>query len=154
MADLRETTEHQAYMLAHLAHMIGARTIVEAGTYKGATAFALGVVNRYAAVHTFDPHDHGVGWMPHNVHVHRCDFLWMLEYVDDVDFAYIDATDAEHGTRYRWECADAVLDLLNPRGIIAFDDTWTDWDGVDEIRGLCQINIQAQKGLSIYQKPE
>jgi len=157
------TDEAQAQVMAWLARMIGARVIVEAGTYHGAATRILAEVNPAAVVWTADPYTSPtfVG----NVIFQRRDFLEMLADISEpIDFAYIDATPPdEHGTkhtyRYRLKCGLAVAERLSPHGIICFDDTnpapWREpFPELGEIQEFCQINLNALKGLSIYQRTE
>ena len=148
-----ETGRAQCRVLGGLAGMIGAKVIVEAGTYTGVAARALAEMNPTAVVYTADVEDLA-GNLPVNVVRYVGPFEDMLAGIDSVDFAYIDATGSGNDTDLRRRHGQLVLAKLTPRGIIAFDDTWTDWAGVEWIRDLCQINVQACKGLSLYQRPE
>lgn len=144
-------------VLAGLAKMIGARTIVEAGTYRGAAARALGKHNPEARVWTADIVEHpAVEDLPPNTRYYHGDFVDMLHAIEQpIDFAYIDASGPSNkDTELRWSHAIHVLPRLSPRGIIAWDDTWTDWHGVYKIRAFANMNILALKGLSLYQHPE
>lgn len=148
------TDRAQALMMAQLARMLDAKVIVEAGTHMGSTAVTLALENPTAVVRTADINrpPKMVGWPP-NLHFHLGDFGEMVSGMKDIDLAYIDATGPGRYTRLRWEHAQIVLPKMAPHGIICFDDTLTEWDGVAEIRDLCQINIHALKGLGIYQCP-
>lgn len=147
-----QTGPAQIGVLAHLALMIDARVIVEAGTFTGVTAKGLAAVNPQAHVYTADVN--AVDVSGPNLTFYHGPFEAMLAGLDEVDFAYIDATGEGNDTDLRRRHGQMVLEKLTPRGIIAFDDTWTDWDGVEWIRELCPLNLQAKKGLSIYQRPE
>jgi predicted O-methyltransferase YrrM len=148
------THTEQAYMMAWLAHMIEARVIVEAGTYKGKATRIFAEVNPNAKVYTADI-EYYAPELPASVVYHRGDFADMVRAIPSIDFAYIDASGRSNlETRLRWDHAQLVLPKLSPRGIIAFDDTLSEWDGVREIREFCQINLRALKGLSLYQRPE
>ena len=150
------TDPSQCMVLAGLAAMIGAETIVESGTYKGAATRALAEANPKARVWTADLVEYPeVADLPPNTRFYHGDFMDMLTAIQQpINFAYIDASGADNKqTRLRLTHSIAVADRLSPGGIICWDDTWTDWDGVKEIREFAQINLLAQKGLSIYQKP-
>lgn len=156
-ANAKMTDPAQCMVLAGLANMIGARTIVEAGTYRGAAARALGEHNPEARVWTADIVERPeVEDLPPNTRFYHGDFVDMLHAIKQpIDFAYIDASGASNReTELRWSHALHVLPKLSPRGIIAWDDTWSQWEGADKIRAFANINILALKGLSLYQKPE
>ena len=146
------TWPDQQTFLATLARGIGAKTIVESGTYLGGTTKVLAEHNPEADVWTSDIVDHKVK-LPANCHFYCMDFAQMIElFVPTIDFAYIDASGATNReTWLRKEHGELVLDRLTPGGIIAWDDTWSEWEGVDWIRDLCQINLRVWKGLSLYQ---
>jgi predicted O-methyltransferase YrrM len=153
--------------MAWLARMIGAKVIVEAGTYGGAATRILAEVNPHATVWTADPMRHSnISLMldDHpNIIYHEGDFIEMLERVPVIDFAYIDATTPEeHGTAhtysYRHRSGQAVAERLSPNGIICYDDTnpkpWREpFPELALIQDFCQINLRALKGFSIYQSP-
>lgn len=154
------TDDSQSYTMAYLAQMIGAKIIVEAGTYMGAATNILARVNPEATVYTADPHT-SPNLTESNIVFYRGDFLEMLgEIQDPVDFGYVDATPLdEFGTErtynYRWLCGLAIQEKLSPGGLICFDDTdpapWRmPFIELGYIKNMCQINLTALKGFSIY----
>lgn len=146
------THPEQAEMLAWLARMVRAETIVEAGTYKGMTACALGLANPDATVWTADLVRKPIE-LPPNVIYHVGLFEDMLTLIEEpICFAYIDASGPGNtDPALRARLFELVRPRLRPNGIIAVDDTWDDWPGAAKIRSYCQLNLRALKGLSLYQ---
>ena len=159
------TNNEQAQVMAWLARLTKSRVIVEAGTYYGATTKVLASANPYATVYTADPYT-SPRFKETNVVFHQGDFLEMLDIygLDQIDFAYIDATPIEeHGTehsyRYRYRCGMECAKRATPNGIICFDDTnpapWKKpFRELEQIKEMCQLNIKALKGFSVWYKEE
>lgn len=167
--DTEATDPAQCDLLYALVRCVKPKTCVEAGTYKGHGALAIAralQANNSGWLYTADPHDYGqmaelsgVG----RVTYFAQDFLQMLDGLDSVDFAYIDAsgwgaTGRDASLRVRH--FDAVLPKLNPGGLILVDDTacdkWNDGEGgrsVQRIRERC-ANFRFLRGLSIYEAPK
>ena len=130
------TWPDQQQLLGLLARGIGAKSIVEAGTYRGETALVLSLMNPDAHVWTADPVDHGQEYLNErdNITYVRADFLEMLEFVPVVDFAYIDASGVDNtDTMLRYEHALAVWEKLSRGGMIVFDDMASDCHGQELI---------------------
>ena len=124
--------------------------IVEAGTYRGLGAVAMATAvrdhNMRAHVWTADVRDYGQAarmrehGVEHLVTCCQCDFTEMLTRLPRVpDFAFVDsgAVVDEDGTLTNTEPALRLRHFqsltLAPGGLIAVDDTASEWPGRDEI---------------------
>lgn len=98
------------------------------------------------------------------------DFL--ADYDGSIDFVYLDAFDFEHGKhsehrreQYRkhlgtdisdeacWRmheiCAEILVKRMQPGGIVALDDTWTDEDGNYQGKGKLAMSLLLESGFEI-----
>jgi predicted O-methyltransferase YrrM len=155
----------QCELLAALVRCAKPRVVVEAGTYQGHGAIyiarALAESGPTGHLWTADPNDWGqvatLAGYP-NVTYCRENFLTMLDRLDSVDFAYIDAS-AGRDASLRVKHFEAVLPKLSPGALVLVDDTladdWSDGEGgrsVLRIRERC-FNLRFLRGLSIFQAP-
>jgi predicted O-methyltransferase YrrM len=162
--DGHASAPEQVELLCALIRCQKPEIVVEAGTYRGHSAYRIGETLAEMGkgqLFTADPCNHGQGTLLaklERVIFWPTDFLTMLEGSPKVDFAYIDATDhsKRDGARLRWEHFEAVRAKLRPGGIICVDDTaaddWADGENgrsVERIRERC-VNFTFLRGLSIY----
>lgn len=163
-----ETDDHASHpanidLACMLVLFTEARTIVEAGTYKGHFAFAVANILRllgHGMVYTADIEDRipecawqDVPELAARVSYHRGDFLTMLADVPgEVDLAYIDASDKDN-PHLRWEHAEAAYHRLRLGGLLLVDDTAAeDWGDARSFREWASIQLPQHRGLTIVQK--
>lgn len=144
---------------------------VEAGTYRGHAAIAIGQGLRFngtGTLFTADPHDHGQqdaireAGLEKRVECCRMDFVEMLDAIGgEIDFAYIDASGMERpkDASLRLPHFQAAKDRLAKGGLVCVHDTqmfdWSDGKGGDTvhaIRDQCDVTLAFGKGLSLYQR--
>jgi len=158
----------QCELLAALVRCHKPQTVVEAGTYRGHASIYIANAleqNGCGMLHTSDPYDFGQEKtlkLVARVQYWPTDFLKMLDDIDSIDFAYIDASEWGPNGRdasLRVRHFEAVLPKMTSGGLILVDDTaaddWNDGEGgksVLRIRERC-MNFQFLRGLSIYQAP-
>lgn len=148
-----------------LASMIAAlqpRVIVEAGTYRGHGAFAMGEAllrdKIEGHIHTADVEDHYVydaldrAGLGQYVTFYHGRFEHMLELVQGpIDLAFIDASEEENAA-LRIDYLNLVLPRLSPHGIAIVDDATDDgWPGAKVLRDQCSLYLPTGRGLALFQ---
>jgi predicted O-methyltransferase YrrM len=162
--DLEASAPEQVELLCALIRCQKPEILVEAGTYRGHSAYRIGeTLAELGRGHlwTADPFPNGqFATLSPLERVTFCprDFLAVLEGIPYVDFAYIDASDHSKpdGASLRWRHFEAVRAKLRQGGVICVDDTaandWSDGEGgrsVGRIRAEC-VNFTFLRGISVY----
>lgn len=150
-------------LLACAAAFMGARVVVEAGSYQGRTTCAMAKALRRSGtpgfrvwtadtekVHadrtqeTVDDND-----LTEHVTVYHGDFLDMLKEVPgEIDFAYLDGGE-------RWPMVKAVRPRLSEHGLIFIDDMNTPWDNrehYNKTKKACVLYLPGPRGLGVIKR--
>jgi predicted O-methyltransferase YrrM len=148
-----------------LANFVGARNIIEAGTYRGhmasALAFLLKITGKTGGkVYTADTvdvfsstlADASMDPVRDYIHYHVGDFGDMLKSVPVLaDFAYIDAS-SETNPHLRMEHLALAMQRMNTGGILMVDDTQGDWADAPLFRRMRGLQLPQHRGLTILMK--
>jgi predicted O-methyltransferase YrrM len=148
--------------LAQLVTGLNARTVVEAGTYRGHAALAMAEAMRVGCIdgciYTADVVDHGVEALAEQAGLSRYlsftrdRFETMVEPLDGIDLAFIDASE-EQTPALRIDYLNLVWEKLAPNGVAVVDDATNDeWPGAALLREKCGLYLPGGHGLAIFQK--
>ncbi len=142
------------------------KVVVEAGTYRGRSAFALANMlrlNGQGMLYTADPRNMVAETMAHPdievllpyMRYHEGDFLEMLATIEEpVDLAYLDASSKEN-PHMRKEHCQALAGKLSPGALVFVDDTEGDWEDARLFRMQGRhegLHLPQHRGLTIIQR--
>jgi predicted O-methyltransferase YrrM len=148
-------------LLCALALFVGARTVVEAGTHVGHTAFALaralqdaGLGGHVWTADTVDPYPKGIQTqaieplgLSDAVTFFHGDFAAMLDGVPtEIDLAYVDASSTDR-PEMRREHFEAVWPRMRVGGLVVVDDCR--WAGGAWFRERATLYLPQHRGLVI-----
>lgn len=153
-------------LICALALFVGARTVVEAGTYRGHTALALGEALSHLGLDshvwtadTIEQYPEGIATqaigplgLQKTVTFFLGDFNDMLNTVPgEIDLAYIDASSVD-APKLRRQHFDIVWPRMKRGGIVIVDDCSGEWDGASEFREQATLYLPQRRGIGIFQK--
>ena len=157
------------HLLYALVRYLKPALIVEAGTYRGASACVMAQALKDSqtdgVVWTADVEDHGAletverNKLQDYISLYRGDFVEMLAgplASQRCRFAFVDSGSSGGGevlnTATRIAHCHAVFPILKAGGILAVDDAAGQWDGVQELRDQASLYLPNGRGLILVQR--
>lgn len=139
------------------------KVMVEAGTYRGHTALAIGEIIRKLKIpgvlYTADPVDEGVAELALGAGLqNHIRYFWgsydeMLKQIKEpIDMAYIDAS-AKDDPTMRLRHVEQTLPRMRKGGLLFVDDAAGHTNGMGKIRKQADLYLPMRRGLAIYQAP-